>query len=582
MNRDVYKYILSTYGRNPGQWFGFLAEIARTILSRIVTIVIMASAVTNLAAGDFEAAKSNVLWFLAVFVAAATIGAIGEIVSVHTENLEYEKLSVGFHKKLTSKDMSFYRDNQTGYLASVFRQHLDSMMQFVRLIRGEVTRAAVSLVAPISVLWVADWRLGSIALVIVIIQLFYITWASKRMNKYRAQAHEIYRKITGEVADEITNIVAYKSSGMEDRAESRIHKLAKEETATFMVRKKMGVILDYPRSLITAFGVTAAFYIVVSSSKSDPAQIGLIVLTLTYMFQILRNIGELPNLLYQHDDLTTKIYPTLEYLKNENEDIKDPQSPKTLGRARGEINIDSVDFEYRSSGKYRNTSVFKNLNIHIKAGEQVGVVGLSGAGKSTLASLLMRFDDVTGGSINIDGTDIREIKQGDLRQNIAYIPQEPLLFHRSVKENIAYFRENTKQADIARAAKAAHADEFIKDLPDGYNTIVGERGVKVSGGQKQRIVIARAILKNAPIMLFDEATSALDSESEKIIQNALPEIIGKRTAIVIAHRLSTVAGLDRIIVMHEGKIIEEGTHQQLLAQEGRYYSLWQKQIHEEL
>lgn len=582
MNKAVYKYILSTYGRNPGQWLGLLTEITRTFLARIVVTIIMASAATNLAAGNFEAAKSNVLWFLITFVAAATIGAVGEIISVHTENLEYEKLSVGFHKKLTNKDMSFYRDNQTGYLASVFRQHLDSMMQFVRLVRGEVTRVVVSLVAPITVLWIADWRLGLIGLIIVVVQLFYITWSSSRMNKYRTQAHEIYRKITGEVADEITNIVAYKSAGMEDRAESRIHKLAKEETATFMVRKKMGVVLDYPRSIITAVGVTAAFYIVVSSSKSDPAQVGLIVLTLTYMFQILRNIGELPMLLYQHDDLVTKLYPTLEYLKDENETIKDPEDPKTLGSVKGEIKIDHVDFDYHSSGKYRDTTVFRDLSIHIKAGEQVGVVGLSGAGKSTLASLLMRFDDVTGGSIKIDDTDIREVRQGDLRQNIAYIPQEPLLFHRSVKENIAYFKDGTKQSDIVRAAKAAHADEFIKNLPDGYNTIVGERGVKVSGGQKQRIVIARAILKNAPIMLFDEATSALDSESEKIIQKALPEIIGKRTAIVIAHRLSTVAGLDRIIVMHEGKIVEEGTHLELLKHKGRYYSLWQKQIAEEV
>ena len=172
------------------------------------------------------------------------------------------------------------------------------------------------------------------------------------------------------------------------------------------------------------------------------------------------------------------------------------------------------------------------------------------------------------------------MRQSDLRRHIAYVPQEPLLFHRSVRENIAYFNPDASDKDIKRAARAAHAHEFIQKLPNGYDTLVGERGIKLSGGQKQRVAIARAILKRAPIILFDEATSALDSESEQIIQRALPEILGKQTAIVVAHRLSTVAKLDRIIVIHEGKIAEQGTHQELLKRKGRYYSLWQKQINE--
>jgi len=250
-----------------------------------------------------------------------------------------------------------------------------------------------------------------------------------------------------------------------------------------------------------------------------------------------------------------------------------------LSIKKGAIAIDHVSFSYPAhEGQTKRIPVFRDLTIHIAGGEQVGIVGLSGAGKSTLVSLLMRFDDITGGAIKIDGTDLRDVRQDELHQKIAYVPQEPLLFHSTIKENIAYFNDEATEADILAAARAAYAHEFIEKLPNGYATIVGERGVKLSGGQKQRIVIARAILKNAPLMIFDEATSALDTESEKIIQKALPQIIGKHTAIVIAHRLSTIAGLDRILVMHDGNIVESGTHDELLKTKGRYYSLWQKQI----
>ncbi len=296
------------------------------------------------------------------------------------------------------------------------------------------------------------------------------------------------------------------------------------------------------------------------------------------MLQIIRNVAALPDLVANHDDLVTKLYPTLDYLGSDYEKIQDPEKPKKLNITKAAVDISKVGFSYPShSNNGTSISVFNNLDIHIVGGEQVGVVGLSGAGKSTLANLLLRFDEVQRGIISIDGTDIRDVKQAELRRKIAYVPQEPLLFHRTIKENIAYYNDDISEEEIIAASKAAHAHEFIQKLPDGYDTMVGERGVKLSGGQKQRVAIARAILKKAPIILLDEATSALDSESEQIIQKALPEILGKQTAIIVAHRLSTVSGLDRIIVMHEGKVIEDGNHQQLLRLKGRYYSLWQKQ-----
>jgi ATP-binding cassette, subfamily B, bacterial len=388
--------------------------------------------------------------------------------------------------------------------------------------------------------------------------------------------------VTGEVSDEITNIIAFKSGGIEEHTQNKVVLLMEEETASFAKRRMTTTLLDIPRGVLTAIGVSLAIYIIIADSTNLPSDsLGLIVLTLTYMFQIVRNVAALPKLINTHDDLITKIYPNLRYLGSEYETVRDPEYPKPLIVTHGAASIHNVHFSYPSRSQAgTKIPVFDNLNIKINGGEKVGIVGLSGAGKSTLANLLLRFDDIESGSITIDDIDIRDVKQSELRQKIAYVPQEPLLFHRTIKENIAYYTPGANDDEILRAAKAAHAHEFIEKLPDGYNAMVGERGIKLSGGQKQRVAIARAILKRAPIMIFDEATSALDSESEQIIQRALPEIIGKQTAIVVAHRLSTIAGLDRILVMHGGKVVEEGTHTQLIKLKGRYYSLWQKQTAE--
>ncbi|MBQ9180664.1 ATP-binding cassette domain-containing protein, partial [Candidatus Saccharibacteria bacterium] len=228
--------------------------------------------------------------------------------------------------------------------------------------------------------------------------------------------------------------------------------------------------------------------------------------------------------------------------------------------------------------KEKKTPLFEDFSLNVPAGKSLGLVGVSGSGKTTLTKLLLRFDDVGKGAIFIDGQDIRDVTQKSLREAIAYVPQESSLFHRSVYENIAYGKPGATLEEVKEAARLANADEFIRDLPDGYDTMVGERGVKLSGGQRQRIAIARAILKDAPILVLDEATSALDSESEAAIQEALANLMRGRTSIVVAHRLSTVAGLDKIVVLSNGKIMEEGAHQELLARkDGEYAKLWNRQ-----
>lgn len=579
MNREVYKHLLSTYGRKPGLWFGLTTEIFRTLLTRVFTVALLASLAGSIAAGDTNKAKHYVWIYLIITVVAAVVGSIGEIVALHTENNVYQKLMLEYYKKLTNKDMSFYRDSHTGYLTTMFRQYLDSAMQLVRMFRGDIIKSFITFTAPVVVLYYYSWQIGTIALLVVISQATYMVWASSQAHKYRDMSHEIYRKISGEVNDDITNIVAYKAAGKEDIALERISELAKQETATFTLRRRTAVFLELPRNIITILLVSIAFMLVINTSTTTSSTVTLLVLTLTYIFQILRNVADLPELIASHDDWVLKLAPTMEALEAKHEKIKDIADPKLFEPTTASIEFRDVSFKYKDHAKSK--AIFKNLNLTIEGGQHIGIVGLSGAGKSTLASLLMRFDDVNSGTILIDGTDIREVNQSVLRQNIAYVPQEPVLFHRTIKENIAYHNSSATDKQIHDAAKAAYADAFIDELPDSYNTTVGERGVKLSGGQKQRIVIARAILKNAPIVLFDEATSALDSESENIIQKALPKILGNHTAVIIAHRLSTVANLDRIVVMHNGSIEEEGTHTELLRRKGRYYSLWQKQTTQE-
>lgn len=582
MNREVYQHLLQTYGRHPGQWVGFVAEVIRTLIVRVYVVVIMARVTASLASGDLETAKQQTLYYFLAYVGGSVIGTGGELLSTHVENRQYGLLMMAFYEKLIGKDLAFYRDNQTGYLASLFRQYLDSAMLLIRFFRGEALGVFISLTVPPFVLCLASPRVGVIAIGVVIIQFLYVGWSSARANHYRKKSHEIYRRITGEVSDVITNIIAFKAGGMEDRARANMADLMRQETSAFDARRRATTLLDLPRNIMTAGGVAASLYLIIDQASGlTPEALGLIILTLTYMFQIVRNVAALPELIIHHDDYVTKMYPTLRYLGDECETIRDPLHPKPFRLTHGRIDIQHVYFSYPShSQKNISIPVFQDLSLTIQGGEQIGIVGLSGAGKSTLASLLLRFDEIQAGAITIDGVDIRDVKQSDLRRAIAYVPQEPLLFHRTIKENIAYAENQENLSEMIRAAKAAHAHEFIETLPDGYGTIVGERGIKLSGGQKQRIAIARAILKKAPIMIFDEATSALDSESEQIIQRALPEIIGTHTAIVVAHRLSTIAGLHRILVMHEGKVVESGSHEELLGLQGRYYTLWQKQTSE--
>ncbi|MEZ4103002.1 MAG: ABC transporter ATP-binding protein [Candidatus Paceibacterota bacterium] len=314
-----------------------------------------------------------------------------------------------------------------------------------------------------------------------------------------------------------------------------------------------------------------SLWIVIDLWIKGQVSAGFFVLVQMYMFTIFDHIWSIGGSMRDFASSLSDAKEMVEILDQEI-DIRDPENPEKCEIKNGNIVFENVSFEYKD-GK----DVFEKFNLEIPSGQKVGIVGHSGSGKTTITNLLLRFEDVTNGSVKIDGQDIRNITQDDLRSKISYVPQEPVLFHRTLKENIAYGNPDASDREIEVASKKAHAEEFIKDLKDGYDTIVGERGVKLSGGQRQRISISRVMLENSPILILDEATSSLDSISENLIQRAFDEAMKNRTTIVIAHRLSTIKKMDRIIVLDKGKIVEDGNHDDLLNKKGYYFKLWQAQ-----
>jgi ATP-binding cassette, subfamily B, bacterial len=320
-------------------------------------------------------------------------------------------------------------------------------------------------------------------------------------------------------------------------------------------------------SLLNISALVAA----ILASQYNVISIGTVYLAITYTFTVARQLWEMNSIMRNYNRLMGDAHDMTEILGLTPDVVDTSKAP--LKVTNGEITFNTMTFTHGGAKE----TLFENFNLTIKPGERVGLVGHSGSGKTTLTRLLLRFSNLDSGSINIDGQDIGKVAQKSLRENIAYVPQEPLLFHRTLRENIAYGKPGASDEEILHAAKLANAEEFITKLADGLDTMVGERGVKLSGGQRQRIIIARAILKDAPILVLDEATSALDSESEKLIQDALTKLMKGRTSIVVAHRLSTISKLDRIVVLDDGKIVEDGSHDTLLKKKGVYAKLWTHQ-----
>lgn len=410
------------------------------------------------------------------------------------------------------------------------------------------------------------------ASVLFMIAAVVITKPVRALNAIESKAGNTQ---TGFLADAITNVLAVKSFAGKGHEQKRYARATEDtRTATNNVMWASVKRDTFFATMTTSLGILS-LTVAVGSVVLFDADIATVFLIVNFTGVITQRLWDFCQSTLRNYNRALGDARDMTEILAIKPGVKDPEIPEKSRIKAGAITFKDMSFTHPESNE--DDGLFQKLNLEIKPGEKIGLVGHSGSGKTSLTKLILRFNDIDSGEILIDGQNIAAITQDELRSHIAYVPQEPLLFHRTIAENIAYGRPKAGDKAILEAAKKANAADFIEKLPLGYETLVGERGVKLSGGQRQRIAIARAILKDAPILLLDEATSALDSESEKLIQAALWELMKNRTAIVIAHRLSTIQKMDRILVLEDGKIVEQGTHAKLIKNDGIYAQLWAHQ-----
>ncbi len=544
------------------------------VLERYVTPLIIAAVLMGIQNGTITLSSS---WWLVAAYAAIQITAqvIGYRITMYAmwgvQVNGARKIYQDVYSRLTDQSIDFYNNNFAGSLVSRVTKFASAFMTFWDMIIFQIMFVTTAIIATIIGTAFFMWQFSIVLLVLVICFTLASYLGSRFMRPRQKARSKAYTKISAQLSDSISNMFAVKIDSREQYERARLgHSVDQMVEREFHVRSGVVRMQTVYSSIIMTMriGVLVASIWAVEQGFSNTA---LVYLLLTYTFNLieeLRNITQTFRALYQITGDSEEILEAL----HEPISVKDT-SRAALKAHSGAITMQNIVFQHADS----NEPIFDDLTLSIQNGQKIGVVGVSGSGKTTLTKLLMRFIDPSKGSIHIDDQDISGVSIKSLHDAIAYVPQEPILFHRTIAENISYSKPTATHAEIVEAATQARIHDFIMELPDQYDTYVGERGVKLSGGQRQRIAIARAILKDAPILILDEATSALDSESEVLIQQAIENLWAHKTSIVIAHRLSTIAKLDRIIVFDKGTIIEDGTHKELLAGSGTYAKLWNHQ-----
>lgn len=470
-----------------------------------------------------------------------------------------------------NQSMTFHSNHFSGSLTSQANKLPDAFIGLKSQFVWDIYPLILIVIYAIVTAWLVCPPFGAILLIFTIAYSFVSIFIFYKTRHVDAELASAENKQTGQLADAVTNVISVKSYARETHEKSRFHRVTDNTKKATFRAAKVSALRNLSLNFLDVVTFTVVLILIIVSHDLFGIGVSSMVFLYSISSSLLSNVWRLNHILRGINRSLGNAEEMVEIL-----DLPftiDDKTDQPLKIDQGEVEFSHISFRHEE----QKHKLFSDFSLEVPAGKSVGLVGVSGSGKSTLTKLLLRFADVEKGAIYVDGQDIRDVTQNSLRDKIAYVPQESSLFHRSIKENIAYGRPDATEKEIKEAARLAHADEFIKDLPNGYDTLVGERGVKLSGGQRQRIAIARAILKNAPILVLDEATSALDSESEAAIQSALKNLMKDRTSIVVAHRLSTIAGLDKIVVINDGKIVEQGSHQELLKKNGEYKKLWSRQ-----
>lgn len=546
---------------------------------QILPPIIVADVLDRLSSGDFvvgeawESFGSQILTYAFLIALGGTL--LWRFFIFMVWRLEIKVLrdiSERMFNHLAMLDMEFHNNSFGGSLVSRTNKLMGSYVRLADTFIFELYGLIIMSVATGIILWNRTPQFVIAFYVFAIIYILIAVRVTRNIRRLSSIEAKKQNKVTGYIADMVTNVMAVKSYARDDFENKRFSKATKDvQDASHKLMWSQLIrenVFALSNSTISVTALALAIFSVVNYN----ANIGTVFLVLTYTMNMTSRLWDFSQRALRNINKSLGDAQEGVEILLRAEEIKDPLHPKPMPKDRGTIKFERMDFSHDDN------ELFQQFILNIKDGEKIGLVGHSGSGKTTLTKLLLRFKDVDGGAIRINDMDVRDVTQQNLREVVSYVPQEPLLFHRTLRENIAYGNPNASKDAIIAAAKQAHAHEFIEKLDKGYETLVGERGVKLSGGQKQRVAIARAMVKNAPILLLDEATSALDSESEQLIQDALWKLMSDKTAIVIAHRLSTIQKMDRIVVLDNGKIIEQGSHTELIKKKnGHYARLWTHQ-----